>query len=1115
MKKNRSKHGLYPCVTKLLRIMKLTFLLVLLSFMSVLASESYSQITRISLSVTDMELEEFLTKIEEQSDFKFFYSGEIDVNQRISGDFKNKKIAEILEEIEKETGITYQIKGVQIVLSNKQKTPGTNSNQQKTTTGKVTDNQNQPIPGVTVIIAGTTIGTVTDADGNFSLTKNTENDVLQFSFVGMKTLEIEAGDKTVINVTMEVNAIGIDEVVAVGYGTQKKINVTGSVQSISSEQLLERNVANTSSALQGLAAGVSVVQNSGKPGADGATITIRGIGSLNSSTSPLVLIDGVEGNMDRIDLNTIESISVLKDAASASIYGSKASNGVILITTKRAKSGEVKIMYNGFVGINTPTELPNPVDAVGYMEQINIAKANSNESPQYSEELINQYKTVGADNMTTFDTDWKNLVLKDNALMHNHSLSLSGGSDKITFFANAGYYFQDGLIANNNFNRKTLRINTDAELTKWMKVGLDVNLNQSEITQPSIEDPVSTISNAITFTPVFSGFNNDGTYGYGQNGDNPLATSEVGGISNNLLPELGVRGFVEINPFEGLVATASYSSKKQESKLGYFIQPYDSYEGGVYKTTYPAGGNMKYEGLNQIITNQFNFQTSYEKTITDNYFKILGGIQTEERLGHSLYASRKGFNYDGFEELNHGDITTSANGGTSYEWAMFSYFGRLNYSLKERYLLELNGRWDESSRFKKDSRLGFFPSASVGWRVSEEPFFTNLKETISHFKIRASYGTLGNQDISGYYPYAATLSSGYGYWFNEVEGTGIAQTQSANEKITWEKSTQLDLGFDALLFNNKLGINFDYYVRNINDMLQQFPIPLFVGLTSPWENAGSMKNEGWDLSLTWKDKIKDFSYHITGNLSDVQNTVTNLYGNEYISDRITTEGEAFNSWYGYVALGYFQTPEEIVDSPVYGEKKNVKPGYVKYQDISGPDGTPDGIIDSKDRTIIGNPMPRFEYSLNLGAEWKNFDFTMFFQGVGKKDIYYSGNGARPFYIGRTIYESQLDYWTEDNPNAEFPILLIDGSGNNPNNIISTQWVKSGAYLRLKNTVIGYTLPKTLLQNYKLDNLRIYVSGQNLFTWSKAYQGYDPELSVNNGNFYPVMRTLTFGLDIRF
>ncbi|MBN2639416.1 MAG: TonB-dependent receptor [Bacteroidales bacterium] len=1071
--------------------------------------------TRISLNIENRSLEYTLKTIEDESEFFFLYNKDlIDVEQEVSIHASNQTIKSILDQLTEGKNINYAVYDKQIVLVNKQ-ISDRQQDQRKSISGQIKDDTGQPITGVTVLQKGTTHGTVSDAEGNFSLADLPDNATLVFSFVGMKTKEITVGEQSILNIVMEVDAIGIDEVVAVGYGIQKKINVTGSVQSISSEKITQRSLANTSSALQGLAPGVSVVQTSGKPGSDGAQIMIRGVGSLNSSTSPLVLIDGVEGNMDQIDMNTIESISILKDAASASIYGSKASNGVILITTKRAKGDQVKVSYNAFVGLNTPTELPDPVDAIGYMEQINIAKTNSDESPQYSEELINQYKTVGADNFTTFNTNWKNLVIKDNALTHNHSLSMSGGTGKVSFFANAGYYYQDGQIANNEYQRKTLRLNSDAAITKWMKVGVDLNLSQAETTQPSIEDPVSTISKALTFTPVFSGLNDDGTYGYGQNGDNPLATSEVGGISKTIAPEVGIRGFVEINPLNGLMISSSYSTQKIESKVDRFISPYDTYEGGAYKTTYPASGNMKYEGLSQVILNQFNVQAYYEKSIKDNYFKVLGGIQTEERLGHSFYASRMGYNYEGFEELNHGDITTSANGGTSYEWAMFSYFGRLNYNYKERYLVELNGRWDASSRFMEDYRLGFFPSASIGWRVSEEPFMQSVNKTIGNLKIRASYGTMGNQDISGYYPYATTLSPGYGYWFNEQLGTGVAQTQSANQMITWEKSTQANIGIDASVLNNKLGITFDYFVRNINDMLQQFPIPIFVGLSSPWENAGSMKNVGWEIALTWSDQINDFKYSVTGYLSDVKNTVTNLYGNEYISDRITTEGEAIGSWYGYVAEGYFQNQEEIDASPVYGEKQNVKPGYVKYSDLSGPDNVPDGIIDSYDRTIIGSPLPHYEYSLNISGEWKNFDLSMFFQGVGKKDIFYSGNGARPFYIGRTIYKNQLDYWTEDNRDAKFPILLIDGSGNNPNNIISTQWVKSGAYMRLKNLVIGYSLPKQMLQKIKMDKLRIYASGQNLFTLSNAYKGYDPELSVSNGNFYPVMRTLTLGLDIRF
>ena len=492
-------------------------------------------------------------------------------------------------------------------------------------------------------------------------------------------------------------------------------------------------------------------------------------------------------------------------------------------------------------------------------------------------------------------------------------------------------------------------------------------------------------------------------------------------------------------------------------------------------------------------------------------------MQTEELTNRGFTAGRKGFEFEGFEELSHGDVSSASNTGSRDEWGMMSYFARINYSFDERYLLELNGRWDASSRFMEGHRWGFFPSLSAGWRISEESFFRQAKKVVDNLKIRASYGTLGNQDIlNTYYPYAASISSGYGYWLDKKLGSGVAQTQVANEKISWEKSTQLNVGMDAALLNSRLSTSFDYYIRNINDMIQQFPIPMYVGLSSPWENAGSMRNNGWDLSITWRDRVGNVNYHITGNLSDVTNKVTDLYGNEYVGTQLTREGLPLNSWYGYVSDGYFQNQEEIDASPVYGgNKENVKPGYIKYKDISGPDGKPDGEINDYDRTVIGNPYARYEFSLNLGTEWKGFDFTMFLQGVGKRDILYTGYGARPFYVGRTIFKNQLDYWTPENRDAEFPLLLIDGSGNNPNNIVSDFWIKSGAYLRMKNLVVGYTLPKKVLGRMHIDNLRFYASAQNLFTICSAYKGYDPENSVNGGSFYPVMQTFTFGVDVRF
>lgn len=991
--------------------------------------------------------------------------------------------------------------------------------QQINVRGKVTDTKSEPLIGVNVIVKGTNQGTVTDNEGMFSLQVPNENSVLEFSYVGFKTIEIQLNGQTSLNVTMNEDTEILEEVVVVGYGTQKKINLTGAVQNVSGEDLTKRKVSNTSVALQGLIPGVSVMTTSGRPGYDGANIKIRGTGSLNSSSNPLVIIDGVIADtygMNSIDINAIESISVLKDAASASIYGSRASNGVILITTKRAKEEDkLNISYSGYVGSNTPTAIPKPVSAIEYMRAINVARANADMDPQYPEELINQYEELGADNFTRYDTNWRKEIIKDNALTHNNSLSISGGSKNIKLFGNLGYYYQDGNIANNDYYRATLKLNADARITNWLTAGLDINMRQSRTKQPTNDSPEAIINKATTFVPVFSGRNSDGTWGYGQNGDNPIASAEASGINTETTPELGLKGFIKINPFEGFELLSSYSNNRIETKSDYFLKPYDTYEGGVYKTTYPPTGRTKYEGWSQTIRSQFNLQGSYEKRIKNNYFNFLAGLQTEEIKSKNFSATRKGYEFDGFEDLNHGDNATATNAGGHWDWALLSYYSRINYNFKERYLLEINGRWDASSRFLKKHRWGFFPSASVGWRVSEEDFFYPLKEYINNLKLRISHGTLGNQDIYSYYPYAATISPGYGYWFDKVLGPGVAQTQVANEKISWEKSTQTNYGIDMDFFNSKLRMSFDYYVRKIDDMLQQFPIPLFVGLSSPWENAGSMKNKGWDLTLTWRDKINNFNYFITGNLSDVKNTITNLYGKEYVGDQITKEGFPIGSWYGFLSDGYFQSQEEIDNSPVYGERKNIKPGYIKYKDINGPEGKPDGVINDLDRTIIGNPSPRYEYSLNIGGEWKGLDFNIFFQGIGKREIYYSGYGVRPFYIGRSMFKYQLDYWTPENRNAKFPILLIDGSGNNPNNIISDFWVKSGAYFRLKNLAIGYSLPRKSLQKINLNKIRFYATGENLFTHSKGYEGYDPEISVNNGSFYPIMRTLTFGIDINF
>lgn len=981
-------------------------------------------------------------------------------------------------------------------------------------TGTVVDEKGEPIIGASVRIKGTKISVPTDIDGHFTLPATSPNSEIQISYVGYYTTTIKAGQlKAVGQVELEPSTSNLEDLIVVGYGTQRKINLTGAVQQVTSKELTQRSVASASLALQGLMTGVNVVQSSGSPGGS-ASIQIRGVGSINSDSTPLILVDGVEGDMNAIDMNAIESISVLKDAASASIYGSKASNGVILVTTKRGQETRATVSYNGWVGFRTPTELPRPANAIEFMEHMDAASVNAGNSPLYGE-MIDIYREQGADNVYRYDTNWRDLVMKSNTLTSNHSISISGGNKTIRQYVNGSYSYEDGIVAHNNYNRWTIRSNTDATITKWLRASVNIAVRRTNREEPA-NGATGIIGYALTFSPVYGARNADGTWANGQNGINPLAMAEAGGKTHSDGTDATIKGTLTANPIEGLELLASYSTRRYESKVDTFRETYDTYEAGFFVMTYPPDGRSRSESWSRTMFNQFNVQASYEKTFAQkNYFKAFVGFQTEETKYKSLSASRNGFPYDGYQQMSNTSTSASASGGWS-ELAMVSYIGRLNYVYDEKYMVELTGRYDGSSRFTKENRWGFFPSGSLAWRISQERFFEAARPYVNNLKIRASYGTLGNQNIGGYFPYASTLSLGASYWPGEKYSQGVYASTLSNATISWEKSKQFNIGLDFSFLGGRIDGTFDYYIRNIKSMLQKFPAPFYVGLASPWQNAGDMRNNGWDLSLTYRDRFDKVNFSATAMVSDVKNEITNLYGNAYINaDNSTQVGHPIYSWYGYVADGYFQNQDEIDNYPVYGgDKKNIKPGYLRYKDISGPDGVPDDAITDDDKTFIGDPQQRYLFSLNLSAEWNNFDFTAFFQGVGKRDIYASGYNVRPLVVGRTIMESQFDTWTPENPNAKYPLLLMEQvSGTNPNNLCSSFWIKSGAYCRLKNLVIGYSLPKKVLGHSGISKLRLYVSGQNLFTIQNAYPGYDPEASA--GYYYPLMRIYTFGIDLRF
>ena len=918
---------------------------------------------------------------------------------------------------------------------------------------------------------------------------------------------------------MKTDAIQLEEAVVVGYATQKKATLTGAVSSVSSENLTKRNVASLSTALQGAMPGVTIQQTSGQPGSDGGQIRVRGIGSIKSDQDPLVLVDGIEMDINQVDANTVASVSVLKDAASASIYGSRASNGVILITTKRGKAGKVTTTYSGYLTVQRPTNMPEPVAAWEYLQAElnswdNAGASVTNTQREQQLRWIEEQRTLKPDNWTRYDTDWKKETLKDNSLMHSHNVTVSGGSEDISFFASGSYLSQDGLIPNDNFDRTNLRLNADAKILSWMKLGIETNLRQSNLLNPGISTPKAIINQALYMLPHISAAKElDGNWGYGKNGINPTAAANASGEKKVRTSEALVNGTLTFTPIKGLELIGQYSRRQVSKRTRTLITPYLTSLSGMVKAEYPDHDSLK-EEWEQTVRNYYRAQASYERTMNDHYAKLLVGFQAEDSEFTSFYGAKQGFDLERYY-LDNGDGSTASSGGGANSWAMMSWYGRLNYNYQQRYLLEVNGRYDGSSRFTKNNRWGFFPSVSAGWVVSQENFLKNTTDIIDILKLRVSYGLLGNQNI-GNYPYAAVVKPGYGYYLGDDKSLapGVAQTTLSNSDISWEKSKQFDVGIDLSLWNGLLSITADYYIKNIYDMLLTFPLPYYAGMQPAYSNAGDMSNKGWEISIGHKNKIKDFNYGVTFTLSDNRNKITNLNGLNS-QDKTMVEGYPNNGIWGYLSDGYYQDWDDVANSPKLSN--SARPGYVKYKKINQGEGIDPMLIDSRDQVYLGDSFPHFEYGLNLNASWKNFDLTIFFQGVGQRSTFMSGIGLKPFANGANLFRHQMDSWTEDNRNAEYPILVPEANAAD-NYVRSDKWVRNAAYCRLKNMVLGYTLPQSLTKKLNIGSLRLYVSGQNLFTISNFYKGYDPEVSYGGnqgGEFYPIMQTFTVGVDLKF
>lgn len=831
--------------------------------------------------------------------------------------------------------------------------------------GKVQDASGRGIPGVSVLLKNTFTGTSTDQNGNFSLQVPDLEGTLIFSLLGFETREVPLAGQKEFFVTLSSSSEALDEVVVVGYGTQKKVNLTGSVSTISAETLTSRAAGQTSSALQGVAPGVTVTQGSGAPGSTG-TIRIRGIGTLGNS-SPLVLIDGAEGNIDNIDPNLIESVSVLKDAASASIYGSRAANGVILITTKRASGNQLSVTYSGYTGWQSPTNLPDKVNAIDHMLLTNEAYVNTGKSPLYPDELIEAYRTEGAVNRDLYpDTDWQEEVLTGSGFMQNHFVTINGGGEKIRFLASAGFFDQRGIIETSGFKRFTLRNNADITFSEKLSMTLDLQVDNRASKEPG-RGTESVFFQMNRIPANQPGRYSNGSWGVGWNGNNPIAYSRPeGGLHKNNHPEIFLNTSLTYRPTGWLEAKFTAAPKYAESIDHAFeiaIPTYDAEGNPVY--TQPAKSALTEESARSFHNNFYGTLT-FSKNVNTHDFKLLLGASREDFSTNNVSAFRNVFVLPRYPVLNTGSAESQQNSGSAAEWALQSFFGRINYSYKQKYLLEINGRYDGSSRFISGRKYGFFPSVSAGWRVSEEPFMESLKGTVSELKLRGSWGRLGNQNI-GNYPFTSTLALG-SYTFNKQVVDLAALNKMANPEISWETTEMTDIGLDLTLFSN-LTITGDYYFRRTRDILLELNIPLTVGLNAPFQNAGIVENRGWDLGLQYRGRVNEFRYDIAFNLSDVKNEVIDIRGVQQTGVTIDREGYPMNAIYGLESLGLFQSDEEAASHAA--QFGTTKAGDIKYKDQNN-----DGIINAEDNVIIGSTIPRLAFGTTLNASYKGFDLNV-------------------------------------------------------------------------------------------------------------------------------------------
>lgn len=1003
-------------------------------------------------------------------------------------------------------------------------------------TGKVITTDGRAIPNATIDVANVQSGKhvtfLSGEDGMFLLNDLSEQEMYHIfvHHVGYErdsimNFTVKSNRTNSILIRLKSGETALDEVVVIGYGSVQKKDLTGAISTVDGKDIAVRKTTQLSQALQGAIPGVMATRNNNAPGAT-AQIRVRGITTITEAgMDPLVILDGVPiSNIDQVNPNDIENVTVLKDAASASIYGARAAAGVILITTKRGEEGKIALDYNTDLGFEMPTQLPEYVGAQRYLQLVNELRwndnnNNENEYPIYSKELVDNYEQLNKDNPNQYPiTDWQDLLLKKRAFRQSHQLSVSGAGKNLRTRFSMGYDDTDALHVLRNYERLTARINNNIDITDFLSAVVDVNFKRSTDNRPSI-DPLYRLG--IT-APIYAALWDDGRLGAGKDGDNVYGMLTQGGETKLQYNQLGGKVGLDLRPISGLTLTGVIAPVFNFDKTKSFRTkvPYTAWADPEREIGFLNGYNTTMLEEKRIESYQYTtqFLANYVERFANHNVNVLAGYEFFYYFNENLQASRDQYLLSNYPYLDLGPLEFRNNGGNAYENAYRSYFGRIMYNYANKYFIQGNLRYDGSSRFAPEHRWGMFPSVSAGWSISEENFLKNLK-WINFLKLRASYGTLGNERI-GNYPYQSLIefsNASLFYKGNEaVSAQSAAQWQYAIRDISWEKTESFDLGLDFVGLDNRLNATFDVYKKITNDMLLKLQIPVFIGFDNPDQNTGEMHTTGWEFAVGWKDRTENFSYGLSFNISNFKSVMGDLGGTEFLGDQVKKEGSEFNEWYGYISDGLYQTAEEVAGSAVLNA--NVKPGDIRYRDISGPDGVPDGLISPEyDRVLLGGSLPQYLYGSQLNFGYKGLGLSVVFQGVGRQNTRQTSAMVRPYQENWGNFLSILDgntwsyYRSEaENRDAQYPRYSNTSAGNNY--AMSDFWMINGRYFRLKTIHLSYGLPTAFLSKYQVKGLSLSLTANDLFTVNKFPKGWDPEMTSFT---YPITASFLCGLHVTF